>query len=229
MLALFIGIICGLGGNALGLPLPWMMGPMIGTTIAALAHAPIAGPDKLRPIVIPIIGVMLGSAITAEILSQLTEWTTTLLILPVFLACAAAVSFTVYRFIGGYDAVTAFYSSMPGGLNEMLVMGKEAGGDERRIAMAHAARVLFVIIFVAAYFGVFYGVSSGSGPSNWIAIDALTLKDYVILGLCAALGIPLGRVLKLPAAPIFGPMILSGIAHVIGIVTIAPPSLLVIA
>lgn len=229
MLALLIGVICGVGGNALGLPLPWMLGPMIGTTIAALAHMPIAAPDKLRPVVIPIIGVMLGSAITADILSQLGEWTTTLVILPVFLSCAAAASYSVYRYVGKYDRVTAFYASMPGGLNEMLIMGQEAGGDERRIAMAHAARVLFVILFVAAYFGLFYGVSSGSGTSSWIALNALTVKDYVILGLCALLGIPFGKVARLPAAPVFGPMILSGIAHVVGIVTIAPPTMMVIA
>jgi len=194
-----------------------------------MSHAPIAAPDKLRPIVIPIIGVMLGSAITADILSQLTQWTTTLLILPVFLSCAAAVSYAVYRHIGGYDRVTAFYASMPGGLNEMLIMGKEAGGDERRIAMAHAARVLFVIIFVAAYFGLFYGITSGAGTSNWIALDALTITDCVVLVLCAAIGVPLGNLARLPAAQVFGPMILSGIAHVTELVTIAPPSMLVIA
>lgn len=214
----------------MGMPLPWMLGAMIGTTIAALAHLPIAGPDRLRPIVIPAIGVMLGASITPDIFGKAADWAITLLILPLFLACAAGVSYLTYRRLGGYDPVTAFYSAMPGGLNEMLLMGGEAGGDERRIALAHAARVLLVVFFVALYFGFFLGVSSTSGGgSGWIALNVITAWDYLILGLCAVIGVPFARALRLPAAPVSGPMILSGVAHVTGVVLVAPPTLIVIA
>ena len=226
--ALLIGVTSGVLAYALGMPLPWMLGSMIGVTIAALAGAPIAAPDKLRPIVIPVIGVMLGPAITAELLDVIWNWAATLILLPPFLALAAGVSYLIYRRAGRYDTVTAFYASMPGGLNEMLVMGGEAGGDERRIALAHAARVLFVIIFVALYFGVVHGVTSNTSAAIWIALDALTLRDYVILGLCALIGVPLARAARLPAAQVFGPMILSAAAHITGIVTVPPPSVLII-
>lgn len=229
-LALGIGVICGIAAYFAGLPLPWMLGPMIGNTVAAMLRAPVRGPDKLRPFVIPIVGVMLGSGVTAEVFGLLGTWGLSLLLLPIFLGCAAGLSFLVYRRIGGYDTVTAYYSAMPGGLNEMLILGGEAGGNERRIALAHAARILIVIIFVALFFGLVLGVSSGTrGASGWITLDALSVSDYVILGGCAIVGAWLGRLLRLPAAPVFGPMILSGIAHVMGWVTVAPPTLFVIA
>lgn len=225
-----IGLACGIMAYFAGLPLPWMLGPMIGNTVAAMLRAPIQAPGKLRLFVIPVVGVMLGSSVTAAIFGQLGNWVLTLIILPVFLAFAAAVSFVVYRRIGRYDPVTAFYSAMPGGLNEMLILGGEAGGDERRIALAHAARILIVIIFVALFFGLVLGVSSGTrGAADWITLDALTPADYLILGTCAAAGAWLGRQIGLPAAPVFGPMILSGIAHIAGWVTVAPPTLFVIA
>lgn len=228
--ALTIGVVSGIAAYFAGLPLPWMLGPMIGNTVAAMLRAPVRGPDKLRPFVIPIVGVMLGSGVTAELFGQLGSWTLTLLLLPMFLGCASGLSFLVYRRIGGYDTVTAYYSAMPGGLNEMLILGGEAGGDERRIALSHAARILIVIIFVALFFGLILGVSSGGrGTGNWIELDALSLSDYLILSGCAVVGAWLGRLLRLPAAPVFGPMILSGIAHVVGWVTVAPPTLFVIA
>ncbi len=211
------------------MPLPWMLGPMIGVTLAALLRLPIAGPDRLRPIVIPAIGVMLGSAIDHDTFAQLAEWSTTMLLLPVALFAAGGVSYLVYRRLGGYDPVTAFYSAMPGGLNEMLLMGAAQGGNERRIAMAHAARVLLVILFVALYFGLAMGVRSNGNGTVWIALTDITLTDYLILGACAVIGLPLGKVLRLPAAPIFGPMVLSGAAHVLGWVTVAPPTVIVIA
>jgi len=230
LLALAIGVAGGMAAYFGGLPLPWMLGPMIANTVAAMVRAPIAGPDPLRIYVIPIIGVMLGAGVSAQMFGLLGSWLVTLLLLPVFLACAAGISYAVYRRIGGYDPVTAFYSAMPGGLNEMLVLGAEAGGDERRIALAHAARVLIIIVFVAIFFVLFVGVSSGGrGAQQWIGLYQITGLDYLVLGLCALFGVILGKRLGLPAAPVFGPMILSGIAHVAGWVTVAPPTLFVIA
>ncbi|EBA13804.1 AbrB family transcriptional regulator [Roseobacter sp. CCS2] len=228
--ALAIGLAGGVMAYFAGLPLPWMLGPMIANTAAAMLRAPTVGPDQLRPFVIPVIGVMLGSGVTAEIFGLLGTWVLTLLLLPVFLACAAGISYAVYRRIGKYDPVTAFYSAMPGGLNEMLILGGEAGGDERRIALAHAARVLIIIIFVALFFGLILGVSSGGrGTVQWIGLYEITMLDYAILGFCAVAGALLGRWIGLPAAPVFGPMILSGIAHIAGWVTVAPPTIFVIA
>ncbi|SFS19106.1 hypothetical protein SAMN05444714_2098 [Yoonia litorea] len=225
-----IGISGGLIAYYAGLPLPWMLGPMIANTVAAMLRAPIAGPDQLRPVMIPIIGVMLGSGVTAEMVGQLGTWAITLALLPVFLALAAGISFAVYRRIGGYDPVTAFYAAMPGGLNEMLILGTEAGGNERRIALAHASRVLLIIIFVALFFGLFIGVTTGGqSGAAWVGLADITLVDYAILLACAVLGTVLGRRLKIPAAPVFGPMILSGVAHVLEWVTVAPPTLFVIA
>ncbi len=229
LLALLIGAVAGVLGFSLGMPLPWMLGPMLGVTIAALMHAPIAGPDRLRPIVIPVIGVMLGSAITADTLRHLGQWSGTMLILPFALAAAATASYLVYRRLGSYDSATAFYSSMPGGLNEMLLMGAAHGGDERRIALAHAARVLMVIFFVALFFGAFLGVRSNGQSVAWIGLTALSLADYLILAACAVLGVQLAKRARLPAAPVFGPLILSGAAHILGWVTVPPPTLVVIA
>ncbi len=224
-----IGLAGGLAAYFGGLPLPWMLGPMIANTVAALLHAPIAGPDRLRGWVIPIIGVMLGSGVTAQVLGMLGLWAITLALMPVFLGIAAFLSYSVYRRLGGYDPVTAFYAAMPGGINEMLLLGAAAGGDERRIALAHAARVLLIIVFVALFFGAFLGVTTGGqGVAKWVGLQDITPSDYAILSLCAVLGVFLGKMLRLPAAPVFGPMILSGVAHVAAWVTVPPPTLFVI-
>ena len=70
-LALLIGGAAGYLANWIGMPLPWMLGPMIATTIVSIIGLPVAGPLALRPVVIPIIGVMLGAAINRSVFAHL--------------------------------------------------------------------------------------------------------------------------------------------------------------
>ena len=76
---------------------------------------------------------------------------------------------------------------------------------------------------------MFLGVTTGGQAGvNWVGLADITVSDYAILTVCAVLGAWLGKVLRLPAAPVFGPMILSGVAHVGAWVTVPPPTLFVI-
>ena len=228
-LALAIGVVSGFAAAAIAMPLPWMLGPMIGVTLAAMLGAPVRGPRRLRPFVIPVIGVLLGSAIRPDLFERLGEWVLTIALLPVFLIAAATLSYAVYRRLGRYDPVTAYYSAMPGGLNDMLILGEAAGGDARRIALAHAARILIVVTLVVMYFGYVMGVRSGTGGRGIVPLSALSWLDWGLLAVCAYAGAEIAKRIGLPAAPIFGPMILSGAVHLVGWVETAPPTVLVIA
>ncbi|MBM7066171.1 AbrB family transcriptional regulator [Actibacterium sp. 188UL27-1] len=226
--ALLVGLISGAVAARIGLPLPWMLGPMIGNTLAALARIPLSAPGNLRIIVIPIIGVMLGAGFSPDMAAQIASWGMTFALLIPFMVCAATVSFVIYRRIGGYDPVTAFFSAMPGGLNEMLILGDEAGGDGRRIALAHAGRILIVITCVALFFGLFLGVRGQNTDDAYVQFGDLTFIDGVILILCGIAGVWMGKVLRLPAATMLGPMILSAAVHLVPLVSVPPPTLLVI-
>lgn len=171
----------------------------------------------------------LWSAISPESFAQPLNRVVTSAVMVPFLLVAGSASFTVYRRTGGYDRVTAFYSSMPSGLNEMLLLGAIAGGYEKRIAMAHAARILVVIFVVAVFFGVVMGVTSrGENGPVWTALSDLTARDWAPLAGAAALGVPLGRGVRLSTAKFLGPMLLSGMVHLTRIVKTPPPSGVVI-
>src|SRR5690606_7991913 len=107
--ALAIGAVAGLAGARIGMPLPWMLGPLIGTIVAAMAGAPISAPGALRPAVIPVLGVLLGSSLSAEVLRSAAAWLPSLLLLPVYLAVSTLLAMVVYIRLGGFDRVTAFF------------------------------------------------------------------------------------------------------------------------
>ena len=128
----------------------------------------------------------------------------------------------------GFDLTTAYFAGMPGGLAEMSLLGNAFGGDERRIALIHAARVMLVVFTLPFLLLWLEGASLGDArPQPGASIlDTPLTSDLWLLG-CAVSGAWLGRRLKLPAAMLLGPMLVSAAVHVGGISDFKPPNELV--
>ncbi|MFN3578634.1 MAG: AbrB family transcriptional regulator, partial [Tabrizicola sp.] len=145
-LALLAGLALGsLGGavfHLLSLPLPWMLGALFATMAAAVSGARIRGPVGLRPAIVAVIGVLLGSRFTPEILDQVGQTMLTLTVLLVYLVAVAAVVVPFYRLVGRQDWTTAYFAGMPGGLSEMIEFGEARGADVPAIVLAHSLRIV---------------------------------------------------------------------------------------
>ena len=209
----------------LALPLPWMLGALFVTMAASVGGAPVAAPVRLRSAIVAIIGVLLGSRFTPEVMGQLGDMVLTLAILLVYLLAVAAVVVPFYRFAGRQDWTTAYFAGMPGGLTEMIEFGEARGANVPAIVLAHSLRIVVTIALMALLFRVVLGHDVGAaamakGP-------ALGLADAVILIASAVLGAVLGTRLRLPAPTFLGPLILSAAVHLAGITESAPPTLLV--
>ena len=123
--ALFLGGVSGYLFYLASLPLPWMLGAMFINIIAALLRLPVAGPTKLRPTVAVVIGVMLGSSFTPTIFDQIIYWVPSLIFMALYLFVTGLVIIPYYRKVAGFDLSTAYFAGMPGGLMEMMIIGKE--------------------------------------------------------------------------------------------------------
>lgn len=227
LMTLAIGIPGGALFYVLHLPLPWMLGAMAATTIAAISGVRLALMPWLRLVFIAILGVMLGSAFTPEVVQGLVTWLGSFAWLGVYVAAATAIVLWYYRRVARYDAVTAYFSAAPGGLNEMILAGGALGGDERRISMSHAARILiaiFALSFGYRWFGGYTPTSAGT-PAQL----AMTWLDWLLLTGCGAVGFGLAKMLRIPAYALVGPMVLSAVVHATGITHSRPPVWLVAA
>ncbi|WP_246107233.1 AbrB family transcriptional regulator [Puniceibacterium confluentis] len=227
-LALALGTAGGVLFNAIGAPLPWMLGPMIFNTIAAVLGAPIRPPMLVRPYVVVVIGVMLGAGFRPEVVSQAGDWLVSFSFLALYLAVSCVLVVPFYRRFGGFDAVTAFFAGMPGGLNEMILIGRDYGGDDARIALAHAARIVVVVSLVAVWFRLIAGHDLGDRSQFGVGFAEIPLQDLGVLLLCGVLGYYVGPLLRLPAPTLIGPMLVSAVAHLSGIADYPPPSELVV-
>jgi uncharacterized protein len=223
-----LGAIGGIVFSLLTMPLPWMLGPMVFNTVAAVMRAPVRAPTRLRPYVIAVIGVMLGSGFTAEMLGDVGGWALSLAFLGFYLAAAGVLVIPYYQRIGGFDRTTAFFSGMPGGLAEMMVIGREMGGDDRKIALAHASRILVTVFLLALWFRFAAGHELGDRSQFGTPFAEIPALELLVLAGCGIVGFVLGKRLRLPAGGLLGPMLVSALAHIAGLTDSPPPSELVV-
>lgn len=219
-----------LGGTLfylMGLPLPWMLGALSLTMVASVAGLPVQGPTRLRSAIVAIIGVLLGSRFTPDVLGQAGEALVTLSILLVYLLAVAAVVVPFYRYVGRQDWTTAYFAGMPGGLSEMIEFGEARGANVPAIVLAHSLRIVVTIALMAFVFRVVLGHDVGAAATD--PGPALGWLDAVTLAASAVIGAWLGTTLRLPAPTFLGPLILSAAAHMTGLTESAPPTVLVIA
>ena len=227
-LALFLGVISGFIFNWATLPLPWMLGAMFANIIASLIRLPVAGPNRLRPLVAIVIGVMLGSGFTPALFDHITLWAPSLILMVVYLIASALVVVPFYRKIAGFDLSTAYFAGMPGGLMEMMIIGKDVGANERSIILAHTSRIVLVVTLVAIWFRVVQDIDLSDRSQFGIPFSEIPEHELIILAIVGAFGYFLGRFLCLPAPMLLGPIIGSAAVHSLGIIHNPPPRELVI-
>jgi len=224
-LALAIGTVGGAVFYLLNLPLPWMLGALFATMAASLANAPILGPARLRPAVVAVIGVLLGSRFTPDILAQASAWIGTVAILMAYVIAVALVVVPFYRFAGRFDWVTAYFAGMPGGLSEMIEIGEASGAKPAPIILAHSLRIVVTIALIAFWFRIVEGHAVGASMG---AVEApLTWLDAALLLASAVIGSLVGQRLRFPAPTFLGPLLVSAVLHLGGLTESAPPGLLV--
>lgn len=209
-----------------GIPLAWMIGAMAFTTAAAVAGVRLQGPGKSRAIMITVLGVMLGSAFTPDIVSQAASWIPSIVVLLIFVVLVTMLLSWGFQRFAGMGKREALLSATPGGFGEMVLIAESYGIDVRAISLIHATRVMFTVMLIPLYFQLFEGytppdVSPMGNMSDLVASDA------AILTICALAGYLGAKKLGVPAAALMGPMLLSSIVHFAGVTDAKPPGELV--
>lgn len=214
----WVTLCAGLSGGALfqwiGLPMPWLLGSIIGSAASAMIGLPADLPRWLRDSVLVILGLMIGSSIHQSTLALISRWPITMAAVVVYVVLCTAGMYVVLRRFAGFDPVTAYFSAAPGGFIAMTVMGGAFGGRERSIALTHAVRIVLVIFSVVLSYHLLLGgrvtshgapVSAALMPIQWGALIAIGATGWL-----------LGRLVRLPSSAMLGPMLLMGAVQLAG-------------
>ncbi len=219
----------GFAASLIGLPLPFMLGALLTTSLMAVLTPraiPVAyrAPTDFRALFIALIGLSIGSRVTWEVLVSLSAAIPSFIALTLFVPLVLWTNFQIYRRVGGYDRPTAFFSGTPGGLVEAMLMGEEAGADGRLVTMQQFLRIIFVVTLVPVGLSLWYGhpVGSAGGMSLTGPNSGLSHMPEVIVLVVA--GFFLGKYTPLPAGQFVGPLIVGALATLTGLAVIEMPA-----
>ncbi|WP_316863260.1 AbrB family transcriptional regulator [uncultured Cohaesibacter sp.] len=219
-LGLGIALSGALAFEATGLPLPFLFGALGACLVAALVGLRFRDLGNVSKGARTILGVAAGASITPQVLSALPQMATTILLIPVFIAVIALVGLPFFRALG-FDRTTAWYAAMPGGLQDMVIFGEEAGGDPRALSLIHATRVLVIITLTPLVATRLYGVSLEHSIGD-AALDT-PISELLMMTFAAIGGWKLAERFKLFGAAILGPMIVAACLAQFGLLHARPP------
>ena len=213
----------GVAASRIGLPMPWMLGSLLASALLVLYWAPpflesYSFPNDLRALFVALIGVMIGSQVTPEVLRQMADLPWTMAGLLLFIIVSHAGNYLIFQRVGGYTRATAFYSATPGGLMESIAMGETAGADLRILTAQQFLRIILVISILPFGLSLWAGFPVGSGSGLAIGGDLPPVKplSVLLIAVTAVAGLWLGRLVKLPAAQLTGPLLLAAAATLTG-------------
>lgn len=214
-LTLGAGLAGGYLFSLLGLPMPWLLGAIPGSAAAAMGGLPVGLPRWLRNAVLVIVGLMTGSSIHPDTLAHVVHWPVSMSAVVLYVAVCTASLYALLRRFAGFDPVTAYFASAPGGFMAMTIIGGAMGGRERSIALTHAIRVVLVVFTIVISYHLLFGIRMGSAPGS--ATVSLTLPQTLALVAVGGAGWALGKLLRIPAGPMLGPLLLMAAAQLSGL------------
>jgi hypothetical protein len=124
-----------------------------------------------------------------------------------------------------YDKKTSLIGSMPGGLNEMVLLVSEIGGSERIVTLLNTTRIIIVVTIVSILTHL-YTKNTTNGTSEILYFSHL--DDLFFIFLISIIGFYIGKFLHIPGYSIIGPMLLSSFLHGFGIINLSPNIILII-
>ncbi len=216
--------IAGLGVAAFyaaALPLPWLLGPIIACLIAALIGIPMRGQALVNEAMRTILGVTVGATFTTALLISMMGMWPTLMLIPVMILCIGFAGVPYFQRIWGYDFATSYYATMPGGLQDMLVFGEEAGGNPRTLSLIHATRVLVIVMALPFLLQGFWDADLTKPPGA--PATTVPLSQMLIMIACALIGWRGAKAIGMFGASILGPLIVAAAAALTGILQHRPP------
>ena len=212
ILVILVSIPSAIIADYFNVPLAWMIGPMIMTSIGALAGLKIIMPRLALSSVLILLGLYIGNYIDQNLFNQMLDWIWTTLIMLIYIIISIYVVSKYLQKFSGYQEKASIFSAAPGALGPLIILAEYEKSDLSQVATSHLIRLIIIITVFP-----FIIVSSSDQEAliindyNYMSQDHLNLALLIIGSLIL---IFVFDKIKVPAALLSGTLVASGILQI---------------
>ncbi len=212
ILVILVSIPSAIIADYFNVPLAWMIGPMIMTSIGALAGLKIIMPRLALSSVLIILGLYIGNYIDQNLFNQMLDWIWTTLIMLIYIIISIYIVSKYLQKFSKYQEKASIFSAAPGALGPLIILAEYEKSDLSQVATSHLIRLIIIITVFP-----FIIVSSSDQEAliindfNYMAQDHLNLALLIIGSLIL---IFIFDKIKVPAALLSGTLVASGILQI---------------
>ena len=212
LLVILISIPSAIIADYFNIPLAWMLGPMIVTSIAALSGLKVKMPKLALSGILIILGLHIGNYIDQNLFDQMINWIWTSVIMFVYIAVSILVVSKYLQKYSGYAQKASIFSAAPGALGPLMILAEHEKTDLSQVATSHLIRLIIIITVIP--FIIVNNSITGTlvlDEFNYMAQNHLNL---IILIITSLFFIFIFDKIKIPAALLSGTLIASGLLQV---------------
>ena len=221
LIVILISIPSAIIADFLNIPLAWMIGPMIATSLIALKGFQVLMPKIALSSILIILGLHIGNYIDQNLFSQMVNWIWTTVIMFFYIIVSILIVSKYLQKFSGYKQKTSIFSAAPGALGPLLILAEYEKSDLSQVATAHLIRLIIIIT-------LFPFIIVSLSDSDILEIQKFDYMaqnhwDLVILIIASIIFIFFFDKAKVPAALLSGTLVASGILQIFDIASYKLP------
>lgn len=211
--------------KALGTPVPYLLGSLFGVWLLGGLVRPardyLTIPRWLHISVTLGMGVLVGAMFDPDIAGRIARWSLTVAGMLVATLLATAAGFAYLHRMRGYPRLLSLLCCMPGGQAEILAISRDLVERDYVVALCHLVRVAAVFCATPLLLSLVQGQAAVEVSNRLLgelpgvmSLPVTVIGLFVVVAVAGYLG---GRLIRLPMPHLLGPLVLSAVLHVAGI------------
>jgi len=212
VLVIIISIPGALAADYLRIPLAWMLGPMLVTSVATLKGLDIKMPKLILSIILIFLGLYIGNYIDQNLFIQMKQWVWTSLIMLVYIIISIIFVSKYLEKYSSYGKKESIFSAAPGALGPLVILAEYEKADLSKVATSHLIRLIIIIILFPFVVNSFANLPSVPEENfNYLEQNHFEL---LILIVASIILIFIFNKIKIPAPLLAGTLVASGILQI---------------
>ena len=221
LIVILISVPSAIVADFFNIPLAWMIGPMIATSLVALKGFQVLMPKLALSSILIILGLHIGNYIDQNLLAQMVNWIWTTVIMFFYIVISILIVSKYLQKFSGYKEKTSIFSAAPGALGPLMILAEYEKSDLSQVATAHLIRLIIIIT-------VFPFIIISLSPTASLELEKFDYMsqnhwDLVLLIIASLVFIFFFDKAKVPAALLSGTLVASGLLQIFDIASYKLP------